>query len=726
MKRLILWLALLLPFFANAQVNGTIQKTVSTGVIRGNFGSSELDTLPRVTGVLVNGYILKYNASTNKWYASPDPTYPGLQDSLTKKANKDFSNVASGAIAKAKVDTTATGLQTVSNFFPKGDARYVTKATNQTTGLTGNKTWDGQHIFTTPLKSSGADLRNLGGLNPIGLQVGASYTIVGQPKTIMDFYGQSTINGAADFNSYNGSGGNKITPFSWKANGATRLLDTLTLQSAENEYKATISIGRDTTPFSQRFDVGAMVFIDSAAIENPGESNPAFWFQNKTAQGYSGLGFRNTAGEYVADLGYSNLDSVLYFRSSSFTKALVLALHPTVGENNGFIIMNNGRINLGGNIGLTRNDIAAYHLYNNAYIVGDTLNTTNNALQVHGNGKADMSALELRNSTFLSTITGQATANRTIKFQNKSYTVADSADVAAAAGAVSGTTNYLPIFTGTNSIGNSNWIQSGYMITPNNNSNQLTFSGNTTLIGSAIVLPGGSGTNADSPTFRMGNTGKSVATLTSQNSGGGTNIGFLAYSSDFGGTGNIKRYGTIGIDGKWYIGSDDGSTVTYGSHKFTIASADNLGLVLRNGTSSDRFQFFVGDGTGGYTADENYIINNNTDLSIINNGGGVRLANGATSWAAISDENAKAMDEFKPFINSLDKVSELRAGTTRYKTDSIGVSRSFLIAQDVHKVLPEAVSVDKSGQLNLRYSEVIPLLVAAIKELKIRIEELEK
>ena len=143
MKRLILWLALLLPFFANAQVNGTIQKTVSTGTIRGNFGSNGLDTLPRVTGVLVNGYILKYHAATNKWYASPDPTYPGLQDSLTKKANKDFSNVASGAIAKSKVDTTATGLQTVSNFFPKGDTRYLRSSQLGTSAISEGGTTNG-------------------------------------------------------------------------------------------------------------------------------------------------------------------------------------------------------------------------------------------------------------------------------------------------------------------------------------------------------------------------------------------------------------------------------------------------------------------------------------------------------------------------------------------------------------------------------------------------------
>jgi len=124
MKKL-LYIILLLPLWATAQTNGTIQKTASSGTIRGSFGSLGLDTLPRVTGALVDGYILKYHAATNKWYASPDPTLVGLQDSLTKKANRTFDNVASGAIAKSKADTSANGLQTVSNFFPKGDTRYL-------------------------------------------------------------------------------------------------------------------------------------------------------------------------------------------------------------------------------------------------------------------------------------------------------------------------------------------------------------------------------------------------------------------------------------------------------------------------------------------------------------------------------------------------------------------------------------------------------------------------
>jgi predicted transcriptional regulator len=68
-------------------------------------------------------------------------------------------------------------------------------------------------------------------------------------------------------------------------------------------------------------------------------------------------------------------------------------------------------------------------------------------------------------------------------------------------------------------------------------------------------------------------------------------------------------------------------------------------------------------------------------------------------------------------------VSTLRAVIGKFKTDAEGTRRSFLIAQDVQAVLPEAVtssklanSEDSTEYLGLAYTEVIPLLVAAIKE----------
>ena len=103
--------------------------------------------------------------------------------------------------------------------------------------------------------------------------------------------------------------------------------------------------------------------------------------------------------------------------------------------------------------------------------------------------------------------------------------------------------------------------------------------------------------------------------------------------------------------------------------------------------------------------------------------GAINSANKAGS--AQSDERLKT--NLTEISDGLGKIGTLRAVTGRYLNDETTVSRSFLIAQDVRDVLPEAVSEDNddSGTLNLRYTEVIPLLVAALKESKERIEQLE-
>jgi hypothetical protein len=98
------------------------------------------------------------------------------------------------------------------------------------------------------------------------------------------------------------------------------------------------------------------------------------------------------------------------------------------------------------------------------------------------------------------------------------------------------------------------------------------------------------------------------------------------------------------------------------------------------------------------------------------NSGGVRLSGGATSWSSLSDERHK--DVIEPIENAISKVSTLRSVIGKYKTDEEGTRRSFLIAQDVQAVLPEAVDANDPENLGLKYTEIIPLLVASIKELK--------
>jgi hypothetical protein len=167
------------------------------------------------------------------------------------------------------------------------------------------------------------------------------------------------------------------------------------------------------------------------------------------------------------------------------------------------------------------------------------------------------------------------------------------------------------------------------------------------------------------------------------------------------------------------------------THKFIIV--DNVNRTEGTGQLS-----ITGDGYSAYhwmNATAYYIGQNSGAREVRVYAGstpttGVRLTPGATSWASTSDENLK--DIIEPITDAANKVSTLRAVIGKYKTDEEETRRPFLIAQDVEKVLPEAVHIGSDDTLTLSYTETIPLLVAAIQEqqtiindLKARIETLE-
>ncbi len=85
-----------------------------------------------------------------------------------------------------------------------------------------------------------------------------------------------------------------------------------------------------------------------------------------------------------------------------------------------------------------------------------------------------------------------------------------------------------------------------------------------------------------------------------------------------------------------------------------------------------------------------------------------------------------------PITNALAKVNQLKGCTFTYTAD--GKESAGLIAQDVEKVLPSAVTekelplkiADGEKYKVLQYDQTIGLLVEAIKELSSKIEKLEE
>jgi hypothetical protein len=107
---------------------------------------------------------------------------------------------------------------------------------------------------------------------------------------------------------------------------------------------------------------------------------------------------------------------------------------------------------------------------------------------------------------------------------------------------------------------------------------------------------------------------------------------------------------------------------------------------------------------------------------MINYNNGVYLSQSATSWTANSDERLKEING--TIDNAVDKLKTLRAVNFSWKNDENKKENLGLIAQDVEKVFPQVMDKSKDGYLGVRYTEIVPVLVKAIQELKAQIEEL--
>jgi hypothetical protein len=142
---------------------------------------------------------------------------------------------------------------------------------------------------------------------------------------------------------------------------------------------------------------------------------------------------------------------------------------------------------------------------------------------------------------------------------------------------------------------------------------------------------------------------------------------------------------------------------------------NNANWIL-NAKTGAAYSGLVSFATNGTVNTQMYYVNSSSRLTVVNSSAGVYLASGGTSWISNSDERLK--ENLIPIADALTKINSLRTVTGNYISDKNKQSRAFLIAQDVQSVLPEAVDATNPDELGVSYTETIPLLVAAIKELK--------
>jgi len=212
--------------------------------------------------------------------------------------------------------------------------------------------------------------------------------------------------------------------------------------------------------------------------------------------------------------------------------------------------------------------------------------------------------------------------------------------------------------------------------------------------------------------------------------------------------GNGSNSVTLGNDSitKTILKGNVGIGTTAPSQKLTVNGTTEIkgdlytgGSAFEHGISGsgNRYSYIDFHGDDTYTDYGLRIIRNNgganTDSVIHNRGtgtiyiqaesAGVYLTSGATAWTANSDSRLKNVTS--GFSNALESIAQLNPVHFTWKSDETNTSQVGLIAQDVQKVLPEAVSIGENGYLGVRYTDLIPLLVAGIQEQQTQIVALQ-
>ena len=182
--------------------------------------------------------------------------------------------------------------------------------------------------------------------------------------------------------------------------------------------------------------------------------------------------------------------------------------------------------------------------------------------------------------------------------------------------------------------------------------------------------------------------------------------------------------GGVGIAKNLYVGGDTnigGDLTVLGSVNFesVVGTSGSFGNIKIAITDDNTIDTVTGNLKLNSTSGSFVEIQTNTTISGI-----LSVTDDITAFWT-SDERLK--DNIKPIDDPLAKVLSISGNTFDWNSKSNKSGNDVgLIAQEVEKVLPEAVITRDTGYLAVDYHKIIPLLVEAIKVLSDKVERLEE
>jgi hypothetical protein len=223
----------------------------------------------------------------------------------------------------------------------------------------------------------------------------------------------------------------------------------------------------------------------------------------------------------------------------------------------------------------------------------------------------------------------------------------------------------------------------------------------------------------------------------------GTGNGHLIFETYEGGSGGGERV-RITNAGNLLVGTttvvvNSKITVNCPSGNQSVALAFLSGVARASGTQYG-YSFwrdsagetnavtFVENGNAGNNS-ASYVVRTNAATGgggITNVSGGVALVQGATSWSSYSDLRLK--HDVVPVTNAIESILKIDPIFFKWNDRPADQQRSIGVsAQSVEEVFPELIDRSgiydvEGGAMQVRYTELIPILLASIQELKAELD----
>ena len=225
----------------------------------------------------------------------------------------------------------------------------------------------------------------------------------------------------------------------------------------------------------------------------------------------------------------------------------------------------------------------------------------------------------------------------------------------------------------------------------------------------------------------------SIKSLSTANAGNGNLVFYTTPTS-----GSLTERMRIDSSGNVMMGTTTPSTTSLLSlQKSSVSSTYGNGVIQNifnsGATSTTRgYNSVLRLASNGGSADCNVVMTDNTDFNYFFGGyqgtlycmggtsGGVGLSQGGTSWSSLSDATLKNVTG--TYSTALADIAQIEPVKFTWIDDADNKPCVGVIAQSVQKVIPEAVETNKEGILSVRYTEIIPLLIASIQELNAKVD----